>query len=93
MALMIGRRCGQHVRVGRTTITVTAVDVRHGEVTVTVRPGGAHTFTGPFERLALTSERAKVQARPHPRREHQDAAQLRIAAPTSVRILRVENGA
>ena len=87
MALMIGRKPGQRVRIGKTTVMV--VDVGD-TVTVRIRPGGAFTFTTETEQLGLGSERAVVQARPHPHRERTGAAQLRITAPASVRIQRPE---
>jgi hypothetical protein len=91
MALMIGRRPGQRVKIGRTTMTVVAV----GERTVSARvsPDRAFTFTTAGQELALAGEPAVVQARPHPRRARAGAAQLRIIAPASVRVQRPERGA
>lgn len=91
MALMIGRRPGQRVKIGRTTMTVVAVGER--TVSVQVSPGGAFTFTTAAQELALAREPAVVQARPHPHRERAGAAQLRIIAPAGVRVQRPERDA
>jgi len=88
MALMIGRKPGQHVMIGSTTMTVVGVGER--TVSVRIRPGGAFTFTSETERLTLTREPAVVQARPHPYRDRAGAAQLRITAPASVLVERPE---
>jgi hypothetical protein len=90
MALLIGRWPHQQLTIGQTLVTVTDV----GERTVAVRltPGGAHTFTTPFERLTLSREGAELQARPHPHRSKHGAAQLRITAPRDVPVARLERG-
>jgi sRNA-binding carbon storage regulator CsrA len=86
MALMIGRRPGERVRIGSTVMTVASVG--DGAVTVRLRPGGVHTLASAEQRLELWLELATVQARPHPQRP--GAAQLRISAPRSVAVLRGE---
>jgi len=67
IALMVGRKPGQRVRIGTTTVTVVGVDEHM--VSVRIRSGGAFTFTTATERLTLSNEPTIVQARPHPRRQ------------------------
>jgi sRNA-binding carbon storage regulator CsrA len=88
MALLIGRKPGQRVRIGGTTVTVLGAGER--TVSVRVRPGGWFTFTTAAQQLRLAGEPAVVRACPHPHRERAGAAQLRITAPASVRVQRPE---